>query len=183
MSPLDVATAASAQRIREEHMPAFRRTGRLDQVSVEFVSKSGEIVSMLATTIAEEDADGRYLHSLSVYNELSDHDRLHSRYRDRYQSTPAMLHTIDEHGRIKSVSDHWLDKMGYAREEVIGRSIGDFVTEESRERMPEGRLTTADEAPARARELGFPVALKAVSIALPHKTEAGAVKLGLLPLA
>ena len=63
-----------------------------------------------------------------MFNELSDHDRLHSRYRDRYQSTPAMLHTIDEDGRIKAVSDHWLDKMGYARAEVIGRSVIDFVT-------------------------------------------------------
>ena len=140
-SPLDVATPDSAQRIREEHMPAFRRTGHLDQVPVEFVAKSGEIVSMLATTIAETDTDGSFLHSLSVYNELADHDRLHNRYRDRYQSTPAMLHTIDEDGRIRAVSDHWLEKMGYAREEVIGRSVLEFVTDESREQMPEGRLT------------------------------------------
>ncbi len=145
-SPLDIATPASAKQIREEHMPAFRRTGRLDEVPVEFVSKDGKTVSMLAKTIAETDADGRFLHSLSVYTELSDHDRLHSRYRDRYQSTPAMLHTIDEAGRIKAVSDHWLEKMGYAREEVIGRSVLDFVTAESREQMPEGRLASIMEA-------------------------------------
>ena len=29
MRPEELATAASAQRIREEHMPRFRRTGRL----------------------------------------------------------------------------------------------------------------------------------------------------------
>ncbi|MFW2405233.1 MAG: sigma 54-interacting transcriptional regulator [Gammaproteobacteria bacterium] len=145
-SPMDIATPGSAKLIREEHMPAFRRTGQLDHVPVEFVASSGEIVSMLATTIAEVDVDGRFLHSLSVFNELSDHDRLHSRYRDRYQSTPAMLHTIDEKGRIKAVSDHWLEKMGYAREEVIGRSVLDFVTEESREQMPEGRLGSIMEA-------------------------------------
>jgi PAS domain S-box-containing protein len=139
-SPMDIATPASARQIREEHMPAFRRTGRLDRVVVEFVAKAGEAVSMLATTIAESDEQGRFLHSLSVFSELSDYDQLHARYRDRYQSTPAMLHTIDPDGRIRAVSDHWLEKMGYTREQVIGRSIIEFVTDESREQMPEGRL-------------------------------------------
>ena len=145
-SPWDIATPGSAQRIREEHVPAFRRTGRLDQVAVEFVAKSGETLTMLASTVAEKGEDGAFLHSLSVYNELTDHDLLHDRYRDRYQSTPAMLHTIDAAGRIRAVSDHWLEKMGYARAEVIGRSIVDFVTAESRENMPEGRLQSIMEA-------------------------------------
>lgn len=45
--------------------------------------------------------------------------------------------------------------------------------------VPEGHCVDPDSAGAIARELGFPVALKAVSEALPHKTEAGAVALGL----
>jgi acyl-CoA synthetase (NDP forming) len=44
--------------------------------------------------------------------------------------------------------------------------------------VPNGRLTTAAEAPDAAQELGFPVAVKLVSAALPHKTEAGALRLG-----
>jgi PAS domain S-box-containing protein len=139
-SPLTIATQESARRIREEHMPTFRRTGRLDRVAVEFIAKSGENVSLLATTIAEKDEAGVMRRSLTVYNERTDDERLHGRYRDRYRVTPAMLHTIDGNGRISAVSDHWLDKMGYRREEVIGRSIIDFVTEASREQMPEQRL-------------------------------------------
>lgn len=45
--------------------------------------------------------------------------------------------------------------------------------------VPEGRLVAAADAAAAAVEIGFPVALKMVSARLPHKTEAGAVKLGL----
>jgi acyl-CoA synthetase (NDP forming) len=45
--------------------------------------------------------------------------------------------------------------------------------------VPEGRLTTATEAPRAAAEIGFPVVLKAVGANLAHKTEAGAVALGL----
>ncbi len=45
--------------------------------------------------------------------------------------------------------------------------------------VPEGRRVTGEAAPAAAREIGFPVALKALGPALAHKTEAGAVALGL----
>src|SRR5580700_571337 len=47
--------------------------------------------------------------------------------------TPAMLHSIDEKGLLISVSDAWLAKLGYARDEVLGRRSSDFLTPESRE--------------------------------------------------
>ena len=47
--------------------------------------------------------------------------------------TPAMLHSIDEKGLLISVSDAWLAKLGYARDEVLGRRSSDFLTAESRE--------------------------------------------------
>lgn len=45
--------------------------------------------------------------------------------------------------------------------------------------VPDGCLVGADAAPAAATEIGFPVVVKLVSEALPHKTEAGAVHVGL----
>ncbi len=45
--------------------------------------------------------------------------------------------------------------------------------------VPEGRLTNADEAAKEAETLGFPVVLKMVGLKLLHKTEAGAVVIGL----
>lgn len=54
-----------------------------------------------------------------------------ARLRSLYESTPAMLHSIDAQGRLLSVSDTWLDKMGYSRSEVIGRNSAEFLTPES----------------------------------------------------
>ena len=54
------------------------------------------------------------------------------RFRHLYTATPAMLHAIDREGRIVSVSDRWLEVLGYDRSEVIGRPSVEFLTEASR---------------------------------------------------
>jgi PAS domain S-box-containing protein len=53
------------------------------------------------------------------------------RYRRIYHKTPVMLHSIDVEGRIIHVSDHWVEVMGYRREEVIGQPLTRFFTQES----------------------------------------------------
>lgn len=54
------------------------------------------------------------------------------RYRSLYHHTPAMLHSIDTQGKLVSVSDYWVDVMGYTREEVIGLPLTDLFTAASR---------------------------------------------------
>ncbi|HEX9924697.1 MAG TPA: PAS domain S-box protein [Anaerolineae bacterium] len=54
------------------------------------------------------------------------------RYRSLYQNTPAMLHSIDQEGRLLEVSNYWLDTLGYERDEVIGRKSVEFLTETSK---------------------------------------------------
>jgi two-component system cell cycle sensor histidine kinase/response regulator CckA len=62
-------------------------------------------------------------------------------FSDIYNKIPIMLHSIDQEGKIQFVSDFWLKKMGYERDEVIGRKSVDFLTDESkvaaREAIPE----------------------------------------------
>jgi diguanylate cyclase (GGDEF)-like protein/PAS domain S-box-containing protein len=55
------------------------------------------------------------------------------RLRALYESTPAMLHSIDPQGRLLHVSDNWLTQLGYARNEVIGRTSAEFLTPASRD--------------------------------------------------
>ncbi len=54
------------------------------------------------------------------------------RYRHIYHKTPVMLHSIDISGRIIRVSDHWLEIMGYTREDVIGKDLVQFFTPDSK---------------------------------------------------
>jgi len=61
-----------------------------------------------------------------------------NRYRNLYQNTPIMLHSINREGELISVSKTWLDKLGYREEDVIGRPLVDFFSESSR-RLAERR--------------------------------------------
>ncbi|MDX2353427.1 PAS domain-containing protein [Stutzerimonas xanthomarina] len=45
------------------------------------------------------------------------------------------LHSLDDQGRLESVSDAWLILMGYRREDVIGRPLINFMTERSARQM------------------------------------------------
>ncbi len=56
-----------------------------------------------------------------------------ARYRFLYHHTPAMLHSIDLEGKLVSVSDYWIETMGYSRRDVIGRPLTDFMSPESRQ--------------------------------------------------
>jgi PAS domain S-box-containing protein len=53
------------------------------------------------------------------------------RYRSLYESTPVMMHSIDGNGRLLSVSNCWLEVLGYERAEVIGRKSVEFLSPES----------------------------------------------------
>lgn len=56
----------------------------------------------------------------------------HERYRNLYENTPIMLHSIDSKGHIVAASNYWLTSMGYSRDEVIGRPLTSFLTDESK---------------------------------------------------
>ncbi len=138
--PRDFVTAESRHTIEKELLPTLRRTGRLDLKPVDFLTKGGETVNCLTSALVEQDTAGADLRTVAIYTEISDQARADWKYRQLYRATPAMLHTVDAKGCIVAVTDHWLQKMGYTRGEVVGRLITDFYSDSDRKRLAEGRL-------------------------------------------
>jgi PAS domain S-box-containing protein len=138
--PEDFTTQASAARIRDELRPALRRTGKLENKPVSFIAKSGEVVDCVTNSIIEYDREGEFIRTVGMYAELSDQARANFQYRTLYRATPAMLHTVDGDGHIVTVTDHWLQKLGYKREEVVGRPITDFFSVRDRKAYADGLL-------------------------------------------
>jgi PAS domain S-box-containing protein len=53
------------------------------------------------------------------------------KYRNIYNRTPVMMHSVDRNATLVSVSDYWLKRMGYQRHEVIGKPLKQFLTPDS----------------------------------------------------
>ena len=130
--PEDFVTPESARSITEEFRPMIRRTGKLENKPISFVAKNGEIVDCTVNALFGKSPDGTFMRTIALYTEISEEARANFKYRTLYRSTPAMLHTIDGDGRIVTVTDHWLQKLGYTRKEVLGRPISDFFVETER---------------------------------------------------
>tara|TARA_R110000782_G_scaffold39383_22_gene91563 strand:- start:211 stop:2010 length:1800 start_codon:yes stop_codon:yes gene_type:complete len=138
--PEDFTTADSSARVRDELRPALRRTGKLENKPISFVTKSGEVVDCMTSALIERDRDGKFLRTVAMYSEISDQARANFKYRTLYRATPAMLHTVDGDGHIVTVTDHWLQKLGYKREDVLGRPITDFFSLRDRKFYADGRM-------------------------------------------
>ena len=154
--PAAFVTEESARRIEGEFMPALRRTGRLENKPVSFVAADGEIVRCVVNSLAEHSDDDRFVRTIATYNEISDQAKVDRKYRHLYRSTPAMLHTVDANGAIATVTDHWLQKMGYSRDEVVGRPVLDFYSEADRRRIETGvidHVTVGREFDNEARQM------------------------------
>ncbi len=57
------------------------------------------------------------------------------RFRQFYQKTPAMLHSMGRAGHLLYVSQSWLDTLGYEREDVIGKDFFEFVIDDNIDKL------------------------------------------------
>ncbi len=137
--PAEFVTDESAQRIEGEFLPTLRRTGKLENKPIAFVTRGEEVVNCLTNSLVEHDPDGAFIRTIAMYTELADQARANFKYRQLYRSTPAMLHTLDASGLLVTATDHWLGKMGYARNEVVGRPISDFYSNAYRKKLARGQ--------------------------------------------
>jgi PAS domain S-box-containing protein len=140
LRPHDIATPESAAMIQKEYLPMLRRRGRLEHAAIDLLTKTGERVNCMARAVSERSEQGDSVRTVAVYYEIDRELRLERHYRDLYRATPAMLHAVDARGRIVYVSDHWLKKLGYQREQVIGRPITDFMSEHTRKSLTQEQL-------------------------------------------
>ncbi len=123
-----------------EAIPQMKKQGYVRGIPLQFVKKNGEIMDILLSATVELGENGNYWRSLAVLEDVTERKRAEEglkasqeRYRSLYTKTPVMLHSIDATGKLISVSDYWLENLGYELNEVIGRRIPEFLTQASRQ--------------------------------------------------
>ena len=94
-------------------------TGQFTSVEVRTADEIGIVASSFNSMQASLDTERR-----RVAASLRKIDGL-------YNTTPALLFTIDSQGIIASVSDYWLAAAGYRRDKVIGQPFSRYLTDAS----------------------------------------------------
>ncbi len=138
----DFMTAESAQRGRSHMVPKTQQEGEIHDVPYTLLTREGEEVDVLISVSAIRNLDGEIAEYNLVALEVTELNRANRALattvmrldeaqrlnQEVYDSTPAMLYTVGPDRRIVRVSDYWLKVMGYAREEVIGKTSMDLMT-------------------------------------------------------
>ncbi len=113
------------------------RGEKVRNLEIVFRNKSGAEVIALYSAEAIDIGGERCL--LSLANDITGRKKAEEelrlseeRYRRLYNETPVMLHSVDQEKRLLSVSNYWLESLGYTRSEVLCRTSTDFHTEASR---------------------------------------------------
>jgi PAS domain S-box-containing protein len=143
-SALDLGIWVNPEK-RDELIDLIREKGAAENIEGRFRRKDKTIVPALASfKIVKFNNEPCLLTIVKDITRLKEAEealtKSEARYRYLYQNAPVMLHSIDENGQLVSVSDKWLDVMGYERAEVIGRKSIEFLTEESQRDAVEKHL-------------------------------------------
>lgn len=130
----DVTHPADVAACRELFARVQRREQGHFEMEKRFLRKDGGLVWARAIIAAVPGESAVPPDTIGAVVDITACKQAEADYRSLYDRTPAMMHSIDRDGRLISVSERWLETLGYRREEVLGRRSVDFMDEESRQR-------------------------------------------------
>ncbi len=123
-----------------EALDRLRETGEAVRYEKEYRRKDGAIVAVDVTVDLDRDDHGRPRGYIAFVTDISERKRVEERLRESeerfrrlYDEAPFGYHEIDADGTIVAVNRTECEMLGYARAEMLGRPVFDFVAPERRE--------------------------------------------------
>ena len=124
-----IGTGKAELEIVEEYTP---KDGARGWVSTNKIPYKDTVTGERFLFVASTDVTKLKLAELELRESNDELARQQEEYRNLYRHTPAMMHSLGQDWNLIEVSDLWLEKLGYRRDEAIGQRSTRFLTEESR---------------------------------------------------
>lgn len=116
---------------------SVRHAGGDEVYERRFRKRSGLPVWTRVSAKVLKDEAGRFNGSFAMFTDITERKRAEEalresegRFQALFEQAPLGYQSLDEEGYFIAVNQAWLDTLGYAREEVIGRWFGDFLAPE-----------------------------------------------------
>ena len=124
--------------------------GNPGRLAMENIDNKSSAVARESTSLENRPSDSLYLQSQHLpesndgsFTEISKHEceydllrESERRFRLLYENMPLSYQSLDADGRFIEINAAWTKLLGYAREEVIGKSFGDFLMPHSKGTIP-----------------------------------------------
>lgn len=92
-----------------------------------FRTPDGRETWVVGQAIAQRDEEGNISGFIGTLIDLTERKMAEQAIRDSYEQSPVAYQSLNEEGKILNVNPAWLSMLGYRLEEVVGRSIGEFI--------------------------------------------------------
>jgi PAS domain S-box-containing protein len=115
-----------------------RRREEFGQAETRYLRRDGQTAWVRLNVSLRRDGHDEPAFSINLLENITRHRRAEEalkqsreRFRLLYDKAPLGYQSLDEGGHVVEVNQTWLDILGYAREEVIGRWVGNFLPSSS----------------------------------------------------
>lgn len=106
------------------------------------VRKDGTLIEVESSISPIIDESGRVVGASAISRDISERKRVYAalreseaRYRDLFENATDLIAIVDLESRFTAVNEAFVRTLGYSREELIGRRVGELVPPEWHERL------------------------------------------------
>ena len=119
------------KKIREQNI---RQKGLHHCLETTLIKNNNEQLSVNLSLSIIKNYDNKIIGSIGVIQDNSLHKKMENhlkkseqKYRQLYENAPIPYHTVSPEGTITNVNKKWCQVLGYKKNEVVGKSIFDFI--------------------------------------------------------
>jgi two-component system sensor histidine kinase/response regulator len=137
----DLYPVAEWQKIRSQDV---RQKGMQHHLETKIIRKNNDPIDVDLSLSVLKNHEDKVIGSIGVIKDITDQKRMEKtleesekKFKLLYEKAPVPYHTLSPTGLITDVNEKWCQTLGYMKEEVIGKSIFDFVSEDERTKAQE----------------------------------------------
>jgi len=134
----DLYPASEWQKIRSQNV---RQKGMQHHLETKIQKKDNQQIDVDISLSVLKNHEDKVVGSIGVMKDISEQKRTErnleeseKKFKLLYEKAPVPYHTLSPEGNITDVNEKWCQIFGYSKEEVLGKSIFDFIS--ANEKIP-----------------------------------------------